>query len=132
MTTTLIDHPTATDVIDALAGLSADSRTGRLSRQRYDVRRFTQGSFDALFGRAGDDETDELARAERELVALRVALLQREPALTAFHRERALALDVGPGLLAAPELQPVRPAGDDRWSAVLRFTDRLTLEPAAA
>ena len=117
------------DVIDRLAGLAAASRVAGLRRQRDVVRQATQASFDALF--ESDDGAD-LPRVERELAALRVGLLQQEAGLAALHRERAIAQGADAALLSATERYPVRPDGGHRWTSILRFVDRLTLEPAAA
>jgi uncharacterized peroxidase-related enzyme len=119
----------APDVIDRLAELSAGDPVARLRQARAEVRQATQGSFDALFAAAPDDGLPPL---ERELAALRVAALQRDAALAEFHRERARAHGVGDARLFNAERLPPHPAGADRWEALLRFVDRLTLTPHTA
>ena len=117
------------DVADLLAALEPRSRVWQLRLARDEVRRATQGSFDALFE---PDGYDVLSRIERELVALRVAALQHDAPLAAFHRERARSRGASPSLLNGTERQPDRPVGGDRWTEVLRFVDRSTLDPALA
>lgn len=123
------DNPPRTDVIDLLAGLEPHSRIAQLRHLGDEVRNATQGSFEALFE---PQAFGGLPRVERELVALRVAVLQQDTALAAFHRERARSHRADAGLLYATERQPDRPVGGDRWTEMLRFIDRLTLEPALA
>ena len=117
------------DVVDLLAGLEPRSRTAQLRHLSTEVRRATQGSFNALFEPEG---YGGLPRVERELVALRVAALQHDATLAAFHRERARSQGADAALLHGTERQPDRPVGGDRWTEVLRFVDRLTLAPAQA
>lgn len=124
-----IDGPLHADVIALLAGLEPGSRVGQLRHLNEEARLATQGSFEALFEPAG---YGGLPRAERELVALRVAVLQQDAALAGFHRERARSQRADAGLLHATERQADGPTGNDRWTEVLRFVDRLTLEPALA
>ena len=116
------------DVIDLLAALEPNSRIVQLRQLNEEARRATQGSFEALFEPEG---YGGLPRAERELVALRVAVLQHDAPLAAFHRERARSQRADAALLHGTERQ-ADPVGGDRWAEVLRFVDRLTLEPALA
>jgi AhpD family alkylhydroperoxidase len=117
------------DVVDLLAALEPNSRIAQLRHLNGGARSATQGSFDALL----EPETFAgLPRVERELIALRVAVLQNDAPLAAFHRERARSQRAGGALLHSPERLPDRPVGSDRWSEVLRFVDRLTLDPAMA
>jgi CMD domain protein len=116
------------DVVDLLAALEPNSRIAQLRQLNDAARRATQGSFEALFEPEG---YGGLARAERELVALRVAVLQHDAPLAAFHRERARSQRANAALLHGTERR-ADPVGGDRWAEVLRFVDRLTLEPALA
>ncbi len=122
-------HPGAgaIDVIDTLLGSSAIEQ---LRHRRADVRQATQGSFDALLGPTA--EVAGLSSVERELVALRVALLQHDGLLAAFYGQRAQACGADAALLLVTKVQPAFSPGDSRWSSILRFVDRLTLTPAAA
>jgi CMD domain protein len=119
----------AADVADLLAALEPRSRIAHLRLVRGEVRSATQGSFEALFE---PGSYSGLPRVERELVALRVAALQHDAPLAAFHRERARSRGADPTLLNGTERHPDRPVGSDRWTEVLRFVDRLTLDPALA
>src|SRR5436309_1868175 len=101
------------DVIDLLAALEPNSRITQLRQLSEEARRATQGSFEALFEPEG---YGGLARAERELVALRVAALQHDAPLAAFHRERARSQRADAALLYGTERQADRPVGDDRWT----------------
>jgi CMD domain protein len=117
------------DIVDALAAIPAQGSVDRLRRAREQVRTATQASFEALFEPA---QSDGLTLAERELVALRVAFLQEDEALAGFHRERAQARGASAGLLFAAEQLLANPQAERRWHALLRFADRLTLDPGAA
>jgi uncharacterized peroxidase-related enzyme len=93
------------------------------------VRAATQASFEALFHPA---RYGGLTPVDRELAALRVAVLQQQLALASLHRQRARALGA-----TAVQLQAIeRPAQGTHnagpWAWLLRFVDRLTLVPATA
>jgi uncharacterized peroxidase-related enzyme len=118
------------DVIDSLIADDNGHAIEQLRRQRKDVRQATQGSFEALFGPAAD--AVGLSELERELLALRVAVLQQDERLAAFYRKRAQALGVDAALLLVTKVQPAFSAGESRWSSLLRFADQLTLAPAVA
>jgi CMD domain protein len=118
-----------TDVIDELAGSSGESALRRLRDQRPDVVRYAQGSYLALLE---PEHPAGVSRAERELVALRVAVLERASELAERHRERLRALDAPEAFSAAGAQFPAGPELPERAQALLRFVDRLTLEPRAA
>lgn len=115
------------DVMDALAGLSASSPLGDLRRQRPDVVKHTQGSDDAIF-----DPTDDggLTRAERAAAALRVATLLRDGTLEAHYRARLTALDTNSAL--ADSVQGKARITDARWDAILAHVDLVTRGPGRA
>jgi len=121
--------PASDDVVDILLGLSPGSELDSLRRKRPEVRDATQSSFDALFE---PPSFGDLKRAERELAALRVAVLQHDASLTAFYRARALDAAASPKALAAAEQIPLEGSGLALADEVLRFTDRLTLWPDTA
>jgi CMD domain protein len=124
-----VDSSAHADVIDLLAALEPQSRIAQLRHRSEEVRRATQGSFDALFE---PEAYAGLPRVERELVALRIAVLQHDAHLAAFHRERARSQGADADLLYGTERRPDRPVGGDRWTEILRFVDRLTVEPGLA
>ncbi|HMN26894.1 MAG TPA: CMD domain protein [Caldilineaceae bacterium] len=118
-----------TDVINHLAGLESGDRLAELRNQRSDVATYAQGSFATLLD---PEEPAGLSRGERELVALRVATLNANPTLAAFHRQRLEALGVAPTTVAAVATFPATEAFTQREAAILRHVDLLTNEPRAA
>lgn len=118
----------APDVIDYLAGVAPDSPLARLRAWRPDVVRHAQGSYQAVLE---PDDPAGVSRRERELIALRVAALTPDPALTAWHRDRLRALGATEADLAAIANGPVTTLAP-REQALLRHTDLLTREPGAA
>jgi CMD domain protein len=119
------------DIVNQLAGISADSPLGQLRAQRPEVLRHAQGSYETLLE---PDDSDGVSRFEREAIALRVALLTPDPALAEWHRDRLRDLGAGNEEIAAIARIPdadgsVLPA---RAAAILRHTDLLTREPGAA
>lgn len=117
------------DVINRFAGLTSDSPLGQLRAQRPAVARHAQGSYQALLE---PDDPAGVSRYERELIALRVAVLTPSPPLAAWHRARLSDLGASEAALAAVERFPDGPPLSPREAAIVRHTDRLTLEPGAA
>jgi CMD domain protein len=118
-----------TDVIDRLAGITTESPLAQLRAQRPDVARFAEGSYRALL------EPDDLAgvtRYEREMIALRVAVLTPSRSVADWHRERLRHLSASDESIAAIEHFPEGDALSPRAAAILRHTDLLTLAPADA
>jgi CMD domain protein len=129
-------HPSPTigdaqspDRINQLAGIDPGSRLAELRNQRLDVARFTQGSFEALLE---PDDPAGVSRIERELVALRVAILTASTPLIVFHQRRLRELNVAPTKIAAVEQSANHSEFTPRESAILCHVDRLTHEPRAA
>lgn len=117
------------DIIDQLAGLANDSSIARLRSQRPEAKQHAQGSFKTLFE---SDDPASVSHTERELVALRVAVLTPSPVVAALHRERLKRQNVSDATVAAVERFPEGTALTPRQIAILRYTDRLTREPGAA
>ncbi|MCX6049065.1 MAG: CMD domain protein, partial [Chloroflexi bacterium] len=86
------------DVLDQLANIQPDSALAELRTRRADVTRYTQGSYDALLAPA---ELAGVSKAERELIALRVAILNASTPLIQHYREQLAALDVPATTVAA-------------------------------
>lgn len=123
------DPPAAPDVINGLAGIAPDSRLARLRAQRPEAVQHAQGSATALLE---PEDPAGVSRRERELIALRVAILTPSAPLAARHRARLRDLGVDEAVLAAVEGGPDNPALSPREAAILGHTDRLTLAPGAA
>jgi alkylhydroperoxidase domain protein len=97
------------DVLDALAGVSADSPLAALRRERSAATEHAQGSYNALFD---PDEIVGLTQPERLAVALRVAELDAsQPAIDHFRARLGTggASERLPALLRHAELLGTRP-----------------------
>jgi CMD domain protein len=116
-----------TDVMDALAGLTADSPLGKLRRERPDVVQHLQGSDDAVFKPADDGG---LPRAERAAAALRIAELLRDDVLIKHYRARLAALD--PSGALAKTVDGGSRITEGRWDAVIGHVDLVTRGPGSA
>ncbi|MCA1670450.1 MAG: CMD domain protein [Thermomicrobia bacterium] len=119
----------APDVINRLAGIAADSPLGRLRAERPEVVRAAQGSYQALLE---PNDPGGVSRSEREMIALRVAVLMPSPSVAAWHRARLRDLGADDEYLAAIEQFPDGPALSARAATILRHTDRLAREPDTA
>ncbi|MDQ2785588.1 MAG: CMD domain protein [Chloroflexota bacterium] len=127
--TTALTEDDAPDVINRLAGIAADSPLARLRAERPDVVRAAQGSYQALLE---PDDPGGVSHSEREMIALRVAILTPGPPVAAWHRARLRDLGADDAALAAIERFPDGSALSARVAAILRHTDRLTRDPGAA
>jgi CMD domain protein len=116
------------DAIDALAGISPNTPLHQLRNRRPDPRRYAQGSYLALLE---PEDPAGVSRYEREMIALRVAVLTSNQPLVEHHRERLQAQGGEDEAIAAIE-QFANGAYAPREAAILRYVDRLTLEPRAA
>ena len=135
MTTSETTGATATgiaaeDVFGILAGVEPGSPAARLREQRPDLTRFSQASYESLFD---PTSADSLSGKERELVALRIALLTPDFPLAAWHRDRlTAATGTASTVTAVSEFPAVSPELTPREVAILRHTDLLTQRPAEA
>jgi len=119
----------STDIVDELADLQPGTPLSTLRAGRADVARYAQGSYRALLEPA--DPTG-VSRLERELIALRVAVLTASDALAEQHRERLRELKVSAECIAAVEHFPSAESLSARETAILQHVDLLTQEPRAA
>jgi CMD domain protein len=117
----------ATDVIDALAGLTADSPVAKLRRERPDVVKHLQGSDDVIFSPADDGG---LTPPERAAAALRIAELLRDDVLVTHYRARLASLD--PSGVLAKTVEGGAQLTDARWDAIVTHVDLVTRGPGAA
>lgn len=117
------------DILNHFVGLAPDSALAQLRAQRLDVVRYAQASYRVLLE---PDDPAGVSRSEREMIALRVAVLTPDPTVAAWHRDRLHALGVGALTIAAVEQFPEGAALPTRQTAILRHTDVLTNEPGAA
>jgi CMD domain protein len=116
------------DVTDSLSGLGAQNIALQLRDARADVKRFAQGSDNALF-EPGDVEGMSLI--ERHTVALRVGVIAGDSAIVARHRAALAAFAVEQAQLHAVETgaHDVLPL---RMAAALRFAETITRQPRDA
>lgn len=133
MTVTLDSTPVpltaADDVINQLAGIAPDSRLGRLRAQRPEIVRYAEGSYRALLEPA---DVGNVSIVDRDLIALRVAVLTGSAALAAWHQARLREAGVQEDVLVAVAEHPTREQLLPREQAILRHVDRLTKAPATA
>lgn len=117
------------DIINELAGLTPGAPLAQLRAERPEAVRAAQASYLTLL------EPGDLAgvsRDEREMVALRVALLTPDVALAEWHRARLRDLGVDDATVTAVAQFPADGALSPRAIAILRHTDLLTHEPGAS
>jgi CMD domain protein len=116
------------DVIDTGAGLAPGSPLADLRRQRPDVVREAQESYEAIFEPAYDTS---IGRAERAALGLRIALLNEAQELAEHYRVRLDSIDAG-GRLAATVASGAPAPADARLAAVLAHVDLVTRAPGTA
>lgn len=111
---------TSADVIDRLAGIEPGSPVAALRARRPDFVRYTEGSHDVLLAPA---DPAGISLAERALIALRVATLERSVALADHYRTRLR--QVAGGDQNATVETP-------RLKALLDHVERMTTAPRTA
>lgn len=117
-----------TDVIDTAAGLSEGSPVHRLRRERPDIVRLSQTSFEAALH---PRETGNLGRAERAALAARMARRLEDHRLEAYYAALLDAEGASPAVRALADQGAAAPA-DARLAAILRHVDLVTLTPETA
>jgi CMD domain protein len=116
------------DVIDEAAGLSAGSAVHALRRERPEIVRLSQTSFDAALR---PRDPGNLARAERAALAERMARHLEDPRLAGTYAALLRAEDASPAIRRLADPKAVAPA-DARLAAIVRHVDLVTLTPEAA
>ncbi|MFN8495623.1 MAG: CMD domain protein [Caldilineaceae bacterium] len=133
MTATLDSTPVpltaADDVINQLAGIAPDSRLGLLRTQRPEIVRYAEGSYRALLEPA---DVGNVSTVERDLIALRVAVLTGSAPLAAWHQARLREAGVKDDVLLAVAENLTSEQLSPREQMILRHVDRLTKTPATA
>ncbi len=119
----------APDTINDLAGIAAGSSLAQLRNLRPEAVRAAQGSYHELLE---PDDLGGVSRREREIVALRVAVLTPDTAVAAWHRARLRDLGADDAIIAAVEHFPDGNGLSTRERAILQHTDRITHAPGAA
>lgn len=123
------ENQPAPDLLDQLAGIQPGSAAAAARALRPEAARYTQESYDALLEPA---DFAGVSRAERYLIALRVAVLDRSQPLIDHYAAALRAQDV-PAEKIDAVLQGTNSAAlTPREQAILAHTERLTLEPRSA
>lgn len=117
------------DLLNIIMGIGEESPLAVLRAQRADIANYIQASYDALLAPV---EEAGVSRAERGLIALRVAMLDGSEPLIAHYRDYLTQLDVDCGLVAATERIELDAPLSLRLMALLTHVDRLTNEPELA
>jgi CMD domain protein len=117
------------DLLNQWAGIMPDSPLMHLRAERADVTSAAQRSYQVLLE---PDDPAGVSRAEREMIALRVAILTSCAPLMRWHRQRLSDQGASDETIAAIEQFPAGPTPTARERAVLEYVDRLTRTPGAA
>jgi CMD domain protein len=121
--------PPALDLLNDLVGMAEESPLAKLRAQRAEIAAHIQGSYDALMEPV---EEAGVSRAERGLIALRVAYLDDSAPLIAHYRTYVAQQQVEPDLIAAVERMTLAAPISPRLMALLAHVDRLTNAPHSA
>jgi CMD domain protein len=117
------------DTVDAAAGLSSGSPIGMLRRQRDVFVRHTQGSHDVL---VVPRDPAGVSLVERAAAALRVATIERDPALSAHYREQLRRAGADAATIAAAGQDAEVSAASPRLAAILRHVALVATAPGSA
>ncbi len=119
-----------TDIINELAGIADDSSLGELRASREATFQAAAGSFRELITPA---DPGGLTFEMRDAIALRIALIERSPAVEAHHRERLAKHNASAEFISAVEAFPEGSAAlDPKLVAALAHADLLTRSPRDA
>jgi len=119
----------AADAINQLAGIESGTRLDALRAQRPDIVRYAEGSYRAL---VEPEDLGGVSAVDRNLIALRVAILTGSTALVDRHQARLRRAGVADPVLVAIATNPTADALSPRQQAILRHVDRLTTAPTTA
>jgi uncharacterized protein YciW len=117
------------DIIDQLAGITADSPTAALRRQKPELVAFAQGSDHALLEPA---DPGDLSLLERHAIAYCVGVITGFEGVAARHRDRLATLGADDEFIAAVAAFPQGSALDARLQALFAHTDRVIRAPGTA
>lgn len=127
--TTEQENPESRDVLNTLAGIAPESALNELRQKRANLAQFTQDSYEALLE---PNDFAGVSGIERDLVALRSALLAPSGMLAEHYRTRLQKQGVSNDLISAVEQFPNGGALSKRETLLLQFTDLLSLQPRDA
>ncbi len=119
----------ADDVINQLAGIAPDSSLGLLRAERPEIVRYAEGSYRALLEPA---DVGNVTIVDRDLIAVRVAVLTGSAPLAAWHQARLREAGVKEDVLVAVAENPTSAQLSPREQTILRHVDLLTKAPATA
>ena len=115
-----------TDVINQLAGIDERSTVAELRRQKPDLVRFAQGSYEALLEPA---DPESVSLVERHAIAYRIGLLTNFERVATWHRRRLESLGTPTETIDAIVAFPNADGLEPRLEALLAQTDRVTIAP---
>jgi uncharacterized protein YciW len=117
------------DVINQLAGIDEDSPVAELRRQKPDLVRFAQGSYDALLEPV---DPESVSLFERHAISYRIGLLTNFESVTTWHRQRLESLGTPKATIEAIAAFPNGEGFEPRVEALLALTDRVTIAPGSS
>ncbi len=117
------------DALGQLASIAPDSPVAAILASRPTIAGNAQRSYETLLA---PEDPAGVSRYERALLALRVAVLTPSPAVVERQRAQLRQLGAGEDAIRAIEGFPDGGELPPRQAALLRFTDLLTVTPAAA
>jgi CMD domain protein len=120
--------PPTPDVIDEAASLASGTATHALRRERPEIVRLSQTSFEAALR---PRDPGNFSPAERAALAERMAHLFEDGRLAALYAGMVAEEEASPALRALADLAAPAPS-DPRLTAILRHVDLVTLTPEAA
>lgn len=118
------------DVLDLVARVQPGSPVAALRARRPDLTRFSQASYESLLGPAS---VEGLTPRERDVVALRIALTDRDDRLAVWYQEQLIDHGATAHTISAVTAFPAETSElSAREVALLRHTDLLTERPTEA
>ncbi|MFZ4660727.1 MAG: CMD domain protein [Caldilineaceae bacterium] len=127
--TAAVANLNAADAINQLAGIASDIPLAALRAQRPELVRYAEGSYRALFE---PEDLGGVSAVDRDLIALRVAILTDSATLVDHHQARLRRAGVTDQVLVAVATNPAAAHLSPRQQAILQHVDRLTTAPVTA